>query len=530
MFTTNTRSHLLSVVNRSLSSSSTLSRVTTAIANCNTSTLKSQRSFATAESKMNDNRVVTRESLNPKLLKAEYAVRGEIVLQAEQYRHRLTQPNHGLPFNQIISCNIGNPHELGQQPITFHRQVLALCTYPQLLDDPDVAAKFPKDVQDRARAYLRRISGGTGAYSNSQGLAVVREEVAKFIQERDDHKSNPDDIFLTDGASAGVRLLLASMIRDHNDGILIPIPQYPLYSASLALCGGYAASYYLDERTGWSLSTAELARALKDARAKGVNVRGLVIINPGNPTGQCLTYDNMQQIVEFCARERLVIMADEVYQANIYHSTPFTSFKKVCADMNRNDVELVSYHSVSKGFLGECGRRGAYFELYNIAPDVKAELYKASSINLCSNIDGQIMTGLMVQPPTLGDESYALYEQEKNHILQSLQRRAVKLAEALNRLEGVTCNPVEGALYAFPRISLPQKAIQAAKNMNKSADTMYCLELLSQTGICVVPGSGFGQEPNTYHFRTTILPLEDKMDSVIQKMSQFHHDFMQKYA
>ena len=111
--------------------------------------------------------------------------------------------------------------------------------------------------------------------------------------------------------------------------------------------------------------------------------------------------------------------------------------------------------SVSKGFLGECGLRGGYFELLGVPTDVKMQLYKLSSLSLCSNLIGQLTVGLMVNPPKEGDASYATYVEERDAILSSMKRRASMLTKALNELEGVSCNEIEGAMYAFPTITLP---------------------------------------------------------------------------
>lgn len=231
-------------------------------------------------------------------------------------------------------------------------------------------------------------------------------------------------------------------------------------------------------------------------------------------------------------------MADEVYQENIYKdNTKFVSFRKVAFDMNAFEAEgetlplqLISFHSVSKGFLGECGFRGGYFELLGIPPEVKQEIYKLASISLCSNTIGQICTGLMVQAPKIGEESYELYTKEKNAIMDSLKRRAVRLSAALNELEGVSCNSIDGAMYAFPTITLPSKAVAAAVSNGIAPDEMYCMELLEETGIIVVPGSGFKQVEGTFHFRTTILPDEEKIEIVILKLKEFHQNFIKKYT
>jgi len=211
---------------------------------------------------------------------------------------------------------------------------------------------------------------------------------------------------------------------------------------------------------------------------------------------------------------------------------PWHSFKKVLWDLGpkyRNDFELLSYHSVSKGFIGECGKRGGYCEMTNIDERVKEEYYKLASINLCPNVIGQIMVGLMVNPPKKGSDSYSLYIKERDAICNSLKRRARIVCEALGQLEGVTCAVSEGAMYAFPKISLSPKAVEEATKRGKQPDVFYCLELLGNTGVCVVPGSGFGQKEGTWHFRTTFLPKEDDLKDVLQHMKAFHQKFMDKY-
>lgn len=254
--------------------------------------------------------------------------------------------------------------------------------------------------------------------------------------------------------------------------------------------------------------------------------------------GQVMPKAVMVDIVEWCRKHQICLMADEVYQENLWETAKFTSFRKVAFELNsfqesvnreHPGLQLISFHSISKGFLGECGLRGGYFELLGIPDDVKQELYKLASISLCSNTIGQIAAGLMVRPPIPGDESYETYEREKNHILSSLSRRAKRMRDALNSLEGVSCTNIAGAMYAFPSITLPKKAVEKAKEKGLHADELYCGELLESTGIVVVPGSGFGQREGTYHFRTTILPPEDKLDLVINKLTTFHRSFLERY-
>ena len=147
----------------------------------------------------------------------------------------------------------GRTQALKQQPISFNRQVLALLAHPTMLEWPEVVARFPPDVIRRAKEYLDAIPQGIGAYSESQGFAIVRQQVADFISARDGVPADPKDIFLTDGASKGVQTILKAVLSSAKDGVLVPIPQYPLYSASLVLDGAQMIGYYLSETNGWNM-------------------------------------------------------------------------------------------------------------------------------------------------------------------------------------------------------------------------------------------------------------------------------------
>lgn len=477
---------------------------------------------------------VSLNTINRKILECEYAVRGDIVTRAQMLEKEIKLKPGLHPFEEIVYCNIGNPQSLGQQPITFFREVTALCAHPSLLDSPNVTQLFSGDAVARARRILEGLPGHTtGAYSHSQGVETLRKSVADGIAARDGHPSSPSDIYLTDGASPAVHMIMSLLLRtEQKDGILVPIPQYPLYSASLALHGGTLVPYYLDEDAGWAMSVAELEHQLKDAQASGTTVRALCVINPGNPTGQVLDEANQRDVVKFCTEKGLVLLADEVYQDNVYaEGKKFTSFKKVARDMGvgPQDLALVSFHSISKGFYGECGRRGGYMEITGLQSEVVEQLYKLASVNLCSNILGQVMTSLVMNPPQAGDESYPKFKEERDGILSSLARRSKLLAEGMNELEGVTCNAADGAMYVFPSIELPEAAIKAAKAAGLAPDAFYATRLLDATGVVVVPGSGFGQAPGTWHIRSTILPAEEKIQTVISRLAKFHGQFMTEF-
>jgi aspartate/methionine/tyrosine aminotransferase len=445
------------------------------------------------------------KDLGAAVLATEYAVRGPIVERAQELEKQ---------GREIIYCNIGNPQALGQKPITWLRQLLALCEYPALMEM--AGGVFPADAIDTARAILNGIRHGLGAYSESRGVRFIREAVAEFIRQRDGISADPEAIFLTDGASKGVQTILKLLLAGPADGIMIPIPQYPLYSATITLYEGRIVPYYLDEADRWRFNRSMLEESLRAARAQATRVKAICVINPGNPTGSVLDEKNIAMVLEFAREHGLAVLADEVYQENIYlPGDRFVSFARVLEARGIKDVSLFSFHSCSKGFLGECGVRGGYFECRNVPADVAAQILKLQSVSLCSNLAGQVAAYAMVHPPKPGDPSYEPYNREKTAILEELKTRATLLVQGLNQIDGISCNAIAGALYAFPRITLP-----AGKS-----DEEYCLALLEETGICVVPGSGFGQAEGTAHFRTTILPLTEKIRQVVEKLGAFHRAY-----
>ena len=470
--------------------------------------------------------MVTKDALNKNLLQAQYAVRGPIVLRAQQLEEQ---------GGKIIYCNIGNPQALQQRALSYLRQTLSLLEYPALLHSPDLLKSFPKDIIHRAKHILAQHPHGTGAYTQSTGIRFIRQAVADFIQRRDGIPASKDRIILTDGASKGAQAVLLSLLKDQNDGFMIPIPQYPLYSATITLYGGKQIGYYLDEDNSWQLNDDILTESIDRARTEGIHPVAIVVINPGNPTGAVLSYDNIRMIIRFARRHHLSILADEVYQENVYDvNCRFYSFAKVMTDVGETEISLFSLHSVSKGFLGECGHRGGYLEARNIPDDVMSELVKLQSINLCANVDGQLATYLMVAPPQVGDESYETYVREKDAILSALKSKAEILAKGINQIEGMSVDIPQGAMYAFVKLHLPPERDRDVARMTveeklayeAERDTNYCLALLQETGICVVPGSGFGQRPGTLHFRTTFLPPEDEIMQLVVKLKKFHESYI----
>lgn len=403
-------------------------------------------------------------NINQHVRSAQYAVRGELAVRSEEYRAKLkeghppTPPDSPLPFDQVISANIGNPQQLDQKPITFFRQVLSLLEYPPLLEN-EVALKnamgYKQDVIDRAKWLLSEVKS-VGAYSQSQCVPGVRKSVAKYIERRDGYPADPGSIFLSAGASSGVNTLMNVICAKPETGILVPIPQYPLYTATLAVLNARCVPYYLDESKAWGTDLSAIKEAYEKAKSEGTDVRAIVVINPGNPTGASLAAEDVRNVLEFAAEKKLVVLGDEVYQTNVFIGK-FTSFKQGLRDLQKeqpgkfDNVELASLNSISKGMVGECGHRGGYFELIGFDEEVKAQIYKFVSIMLCPPVIGQCLVEMQVNPPKEGDPSYALYKEEYETIAAGLKKRASALFEAFKEMEGVECQE--------PQVCFPEKKL-----------------------------------------------------------------------
>lgn len=463
--------------------------------------------------------------VNQNIIDLEYAVRGPIPQRAAKLKQQ---------GKNIISCNIGNPQALGQRPITFYRDVLSLLENPNIIEREKHLSQNPinnfdnisKHAINVSEELLTNMETGLGAYTESKGQYFIRESVAEFIDIRDNIdlsksnlQSNPDNIFLTDGASEGAKGILELLITDENDGIMIPIPQYPLYSATIRRCGGTQVNYYPDEDNDWTLNKEILDVSFQKAKANKINVKAIVVINPGNPTGAILDRSSIMQVVDFAEENDLVIIADEVYQENLYGGE-FISFAKA---INDREIPLFSLHSVSKGFYGECGQRGGYLEVRN-PPNVSNStlsfielLFKVSSVNLCSNSIGQALVYLMVNPPQQDTDAHKLFTVEKQTILDDLFAKATIIRKSFEKMEGMECFGKIGALYLFPRMNiLPPN----------TTDYDYCMELLNKTGLCVVNGSGFGQKRGTHHLRIAFLPSKESLESILPLWINFHNKYV----
>lgn len=216
---------------------------------------------------MSTGHAITIDNINDNIVKMEYAVRGPIPIRAIELIREL-KSGAKKPFDEVIRANIGDCHMMGERPITFIRQVLSAALNPKAAY---ADMSIPEDVKQRVKLLLSYCGGQSiGSYSDSPGVEIIRRHVAEYIEKRDGFPSDWQNIVLTSGASEGVKCMLSLINSSSTDdlptGVMVPIPQYPLYSATISELGMHLISYYLDEDNEWSLNIKELERALNDAK------------------------------------------------------------------------------------------------------------------------------------------------------------------------------------------------------------------------------------------------------------------------
>ncbi|EAY12632.1 aminotransferase, classes I and II family protein [Trichomonas vaginalis G3] len=486
------------------------------------------KNFALQNPSYGSRRPININSINQQLIQSQYGVRGHLNTIADQFMKRI-KSGEKMPFKDLIQCSIGNPFSVGKTPLSFTRQVVACIEDRSLLDLPQI----PAEVKDRVNVILNSMTLEFGGYTKSAGIDIVRQHVAEFINKRDGYPTKPDDIFLSSGVIDAIVFLLTLLINNDNVGIMMPFPTYPIYASETILRHGKVVPFYLKESDDWSIDLFDLQQSFTEATKQGIDIRAMVIVNPCNPTGRVLSAQDMRTIIEFCDQNKICIIADEVYQDCVYNpAKPFISFKKMVSQV-KSGVQLISLHSISKGFMGECGHRGGYMELYHFPIDVKEQISKMSTYSLCPNAVGQVILDTMAHPPE-SDECKSIWDQQKANYIENLKVKSEKLYECLNKLPGISTKKADGGWYLFPSLKLPLKALEAAKSCRigrkvQPPDFFWCLKLLEETGVQMNPGSGFGQVPGTSHFRSTFLAEGKMFDEALERITEFQNNFMKKY-
>ena len=389
-----------------------------------------------------------------KLKNVCYDIRGPVLKAAnamEEQGHR------------IIKLNIGNPAPFGFEA---PQEILA-----------DVISNLPNAV----------------GYCDSKGLFAARKAVVQYYQQKNLFV-DVGDIYIGNGVSELIVMAMQALLNN-DDEMLIPAPDYPLWTAAVTLAGGTPVHYLCDENDGWYPDLADIEAKITP------KTRGIVVINPNNPTGAVYPKHILEGIVALARRHSLIIFADEIYDKILYDQAVHTSIATLC-----DDLLCITFNGLSKSYRVAGFRSGWLMVSGNkkIAKDYIEGLDMLASMRLCANVQAQyaIQTALggyqsindLIQP------NGRLYEQREV---------AWKM---LNDIPGVSCTKPEGALYLFPRLDPVMYPI--------ADDQAFILELLQAERVLLVQGTGFNW-PHTDHFRVVFLPHIDELKEAINRLARF---------
>ncbi len=334
--------------------------------------------------------------------------------------------------------------------------------------------------------YQAMLAGKTG-YAPSSGV----EEATQAIRDEAGRQGiqNVQDVFLASGVSEAIEIALASLINP-GENLLIPSPGYPLYQAVLTKFGAEAVPYYLDESNGWQPDPDEIARRINS------RTRGIVVINPNNPTGAVYSREVLSAILDLAARHGLVAFSDEIYSKLVLDPVSHVSLASLAPEL-----PVITFNGLSKAYLVPGFRIGWGIlsgEGSSVA-DYQKAIGKMLRLRLCANHPEQFA----IRPALEADQSHI------SEMIAKLRRRRDLIDSLLNSIPGISCVRPQAAFYAFPRLEI------------SGSDQEFVSSLIRETGVVVVPGSGFGQQPGTKHFRLVFLPPEETLGQALQHIGDF---------
>ena len=334
--------------------------------------------------------------------------------------------------------------------------------------------------------YQAMLAGKTG-YAPSSGV----EEATQAIRDEAGRQGiqNVQDVFLASGVSEAIEIALASLLNP-GDNLLIPSPGYPLYQAVLTKFSAEGVPYYLDESSGWQPDPDEIARRINS------RTRGIVVINPNNPTGAVYSREVLSAILDLAARHGLVAFSDEIYSKLVLDPVSHVSLASLAPEL-----PVITFNGLSKAYLVPGFRIGWGIlsgEGSSVA-DYQEAIGKMLRLRLCANHPEQFA----IRPALEADQSHI------PEMIAKLRRRRDLIDSLLNSIPGISCVRPQAAFYAFPRLEI------------SGSDQEFISSLIRETGVVVVPGSGFGQQPGTKHFRLVFLPPEETLRQALQHIGDF---------
>jgi len=390
-----------------------------------------------------------------------YAIRGPIFDEANRLEHE---------GHRIMKLNIGNP------------------------------AVFGFDAPDEVLVDMVRNLPTAQGYCDSQGIYSARKAVMQYNQRMGIKGVEIDDVFIGNGVSELIGMVLQGLL-DPGDEVLIPSPDYPLWTATTTLSGGTPVHYRCDEEADWFPD-------IDDIRAKVTDrTRAIVVINPNNPTGACYSPELLEQIVELARQHDLVVMADEIYDKILYDDAEHTSIASLA-----DDVLFLTLNGLSKTYR-VAGFRSGWLTVSG-ATDRAASYLEAlrllASMRLCANVPAQHA----IQSSLGGYQSISEFIRPGGRLYE--QRRVAH--DMINAIEGLSCTNPAGALYLFPKIHRSKFGI--------TDDYQFVLDFLRAEQILMVPGTGFNY-PEPDHFRIVFLPAADDLEWAIGRLEQFLGSYRQ---
>jgi alanine-synthesizing transaminase len=364
-------------------------------------------------------------------------------------------------------------------------------------------ALFGFEAPEEIRQDMIHNLPNAAAYSDSKGIFVARKAVMQYTQEQGIKGVTLDDIYLGNGASELIVMATNGLLND-GDEMLVPAPDYPLWTAAVSLSGGNPVHYLCDEDNGWMPK-------LDDIRAKITpRTKGIVVINPNNPTGALYSDELLRGIVEIARQHNLVIMADEVYDKVLYDGVKHTAMGSLS-----DDVLTLTFNSLSKSYRS-CGYRSGWMVVTGdkkLAKDYIEGLNMLSTMRLCSNVPGQwaIQTAL------------GGYQTINDLICEGgrLRRQRDLAYELITAIPGVTCSKPVAGLYMFPKLDPKIYPIED--------DQQFVLELLQETRVLLVQGTGFNW-PRPDHFRIVFLPHDDDLREAIGRIAKYLELYRKRHA
>jgi alanine-synthesizing transaminase len=355
-------------------------------------------------------------------------------------------------------------------------------------------AVFGFDAPEEIQQDMIRNLPNSAGYSDSKGIFAARKAVMHETQKQGIKSVTLDDIYLGNGASELI-VMATNGLLDNGDELLLPAPDYPLWTAATSLSGGTPVHYMCEESNGWMPDIEDIRRKITP------RTKGIVVINPNNPTGALYADELLQSIVNLAREHGLVIFADEVYDKVLYDGAKHTPIGSLSTD-----VLTLTFNSLSKSYRS-CGYRAGWLVVSGdkkSAKDYIEGLNMLSNMRLCANVPGQ----WAIQTALGGHQSINELVNEGGRL-----RKQRDLAyELITAIPGVSCVKPQAALYMFPKLDPQIYPI--------ADDQQFFLELLQETRVMLVQGTGFNW-PDTDHFRIVFLPHEDDLREAIGRVAQF---------